>query len=123
MLGLKDVKKEEIETERKEVIKNASSRVYKQLVENPEIFEQYFIRSNERGINREKLPLLIGETEVRILSSVEKGTVDLFALFGIYVMLFLYESDKEKIGEHKRVINELRQADTKLYDAFINDSF
>jgi hypothetical protein len=95
-----------------------AKRIYRKFFEEPGNFFQYFSMV-EYNTPDNNLFLLLGEFKIRIDTLKGKNKFDDFILFSIYTLLYLYEEDGNLSEEHLKVINTIRESNSKLYSGFI----
>jgi hypothetical protein len=111
---------EPIERARIDVLTEIAKRVRKELLNDPRIFNQYFLNAGPRM--RKSGPLLVDELQVRLLSSLAARKFDLFVLFGVDWLMYVHGADLDEMIDLWGAMEQIRNTNPKLYDPFMPDT-
>jgi hypothetical protein len=117
LLGLMIGKGESVEAERISTIQNTSQRIFKYLLEDPAVFEVYFLKPKAR-VKRTKLPLLLGELQIKLTTSTTSLKIDTFVLFGVYLLLYIYDKNPKSSLETQQILDQIAETSPEFYGAF-----
>lgn len=117
LLRLKQRANEAIEPERRKLIIDTADRIFGQLLTNPEIFEKYFVKANT-GLKSNRFPLFLTELQIRLARIAAPDADGEVILFGIYLLLYLYDPDPIKANEHRAILQQISNTNPQLFGAF-----
>jgi hypothetical protein len=96
-------------------ISSARERLFRRLFDDPRVFDAYF--SSESWMTRraeEKLLLLLGEIDVRLRQLRTTRAIDLFTLFGLYLLQYAGEQDPKARASLEAAMASVREADAEV---------
>jgi hypothetical protein len=104
-----------------DAISSARERLIKRLFDDPLIYDAYFGRKSWlTGQTEATLLLLLGEIDTRLRRLQTTRAMDVFTLFGLYLLQYAGETDPAVLADLTAAIGGLRQADSEV-DFFAKD--
>lgn len=96
-------------------ISSTRERLFQRLFDDPRVYDAYF--SSESWMTQkagEKLLLLLGEIDVRLRRLQTTRAIDLFTMFGLYLLQYGGEQDPEERASLKAAMDDLRGANSEI---------
>ena len=124
MIGYTRRSEEEIDNERYVVTESASKRIFKNLYNNPDIYNRYLdgfhIKIEKNMINYEKLPLIVSELEFRLEKIRRTTHPDFFIMFGYEFFIYAGAESTESRKECTEALREISKTRPEIFENLFN---